>query len=120
MNNIEKDFYKTHEEAIKDHIYWDDELDETISTIHDSNLNFNNADPTTGQRCNDRHEIEKLLESGINHLKEEDDRCGSCAHIIQYEDFENVYEARECWGAPCTESVCVGYECSHCGFKKEY
>ena len=49
-----------------------------------------------------------------------DDFCSECKEKLEEEDFIIEYESREFWGAPCTESICVGYKCSKCGYKKDF
>jgi hypothetical protein len=118
MNNQEKEFYELHEDRIKDHVDLNDNGEDTIDDIYESDLNFKHADRTTGMRCYDRYEIGHLLRASIRYLQKEGDRCSHCARKIADEDLIQVDEPREYHGETVMETVSIGYDCSLCGHQE--
>jgi len=55
--------------------------------------------------------------SGSTHLE----YCTDCGEKLDDEDIRTASESRgEFWGAPCSETIVVGFECSSCGYKETF
>ena len=86
-------------------------------TMYNSEMNFNNADKTSGQRCWTEEELHKIINQIIIDLKAETTRCTNCACKIPAEDV-NMYENSTTeYGS---EMIIEGYECNKCGHKEEF
>lgn len=48
------------------------------------------------------------------------DTCDECGEVLADDDIITEQEGREFWGAPCSETVPVGYKCHHCGHVEKY
>jgi len=47
--------------------------------------------------------------------------CTNCGGKLEEDDYNGAYESRgEFHGAPCSELMCLGYTCPHCGEKVVY
>ena len=97
------------------------ELDiEEISTHFEGDeMNFNNADTTSGQKCYEYGEIKDMVSLIISELSKEDDRCPNCCKFLDDEEgYKVVYEKRDEYGG--REAVVLGIRCIHCGFEEDY
>ena len=70
----------------------------------------------------DNENIENLtceVREVIEDMKDEPDRCIMCAGLLDGCDYVSEQESRPAfWGAPCSETIDVGYRCSHCGHEE--
>ena len=110
-------------EAVKEELDYEPDfvMDDLVATLYNSELNYNNADKTSGQRVFTEQELESEIETTLNYLKQDSDRCSGCGKIITDEEYVVDYEDRgEYWGAPCKERVVTGYKCSSCGEQENY
>jgi len=117
INSI-TEFMKNFEDIIEDYIDMSLTEDEAVEIIFDDELNYNNADKTSGQVVYTETEISSLLEDTVDKLKEEDDRCSSCGAKIKENDYSSVVEERP--GVGVGETIVNGYKCSVCGEEESY
>ena len=46
--------------------------------------------------------------------------CNECGNKLKDEDIKTQNESRgEFWGAPCSETIVIGFKCSSCGYEEE-
>jgi len=51
----------------------------------------------------------------------ETEKCDNCGATLKPEDIMTIEEPRgEFWGAPCSETVAIGYVCSKCGHHEDW
>ena len=77
---------------------------------------------------NDKHPTRKW--EGHFHFKSHPDDiyysnylkyCSNCGELLNGEDIKTIRESRgEFWGAPCSETIIVGYMCSKCKYKEDF
>lgn len=112
------DFYGIFSDLIEDYINDDLSESELISEIYDSELNHNNSDKGS-QKAYSRDEIKLLLDSTIEYMRQEDDRCSECARLLKDEDYIGDYEARPYGDTVAYEAITTGYICE-CGHREDY
>ena len=95
-------------------------MDDVVTELYNSELNYNNADKTSGQTVFTRQELESEVENALDYLKEDDDRCSGCGKIIPEEDY--VSEQNLCTNDPYPiyENIVTGYKCDSCGHMENY
>jgi len=110
------------EEFVIDYINNSDDLDidEIATSFENDELNYNNADKTSGQKVYEFEQIKEQVTLIINELKKHDDRCPSCCKLLDEEEgYEGNYESRgEFWGSPCSEYVVTKIKCIYCGYEE--
>lgn len=76
------------------------------------------------QKSKDKKKIWKghTLYKGKDYFYDSDELvyCENCGGKLDDEDIHQVSESRgEFWGAPCSETVIIGYKCK-CGFEEKF
>lgn len=110
-------------ESVKEWVDEDPDMseDELVEELYNNEMNYNNADKTSGQTCFQRHELQSEIETALDWLRQDSDRCSGCGKLITDEEHISECESRgEYWGVPCQECVVIGYECSNCGEQENY
>lgn len=110
-------------ELVKEHVADDEGMADahTLTTeICNDELNFNNADTTSGQRCMEYCEILEHVKKELEILKNDDDRCDSCLNILNYDEFESIQDCVTNDPYPMYQNICTGYKCHRCGHREKY
>ncbi len=95
--------------------------EELTSEMYNNELNWNNADRTTGMSCYTECEINDMIKSIFESLKSDLERCAECGCLLSDDDYETTYESRgEHFGTPCSEQITTGYCCHTCGNTEDY
>jgi len=118
MKNREEEFYEVYEDVIELYVNEEFTEEETVNSIYDSEDNYNNCD-TKNQVIYSEEEISNLLESTVDWLAQQDDRCSDCARLLDDEDYLVDSEPRPYGDSVVYENVTIGYRC-RCGNKEEF
>lgn len=109
-------------EAVKEELDYEPNfsMEDLVAELYNSENNFNNADITSGMRVFESHELESEIETALDYLKQDSDRCSGCGKIIT--DEEMIVEAnRVPYGSTyADEQIVTGYQCSNCGERENY
>ena len=120
-----KQQYKGAEWVLESVKQWVDEdldmsMDDVVTELYNSELNYNNADKTSGQTVFTRQELESEVENALDYLKQDSDRCSGCGKIITDEEMI-VSGNRVPYGdSYADEQIVTGYKCSGCGEQEDY
>jgi len=94
-----------------------DEFDEDYSTneIFNSEMNYNNADKTTGQYCHTKEEIKEMVKEAFRQICEGSDHCSECGRPHN-EEGDIIDRNPVPYGDTYVdENVVVGHVCVYCG-----
>lgn len=91
------------------------DIEYIISDLYEDDLNWNNTDRTSQQCVRTRDDIRSDVESVLDDLREESERCSNCGRKYESDGYRTSHELRVSDPYPMYEDVVVAYECPHCG-----
>ena len=96
------------------------DVDEIVTTISQDEINFNNADTSSGQTVWTDDQIRVKVKAVINELMYDDERCPKCLHILADEDIITQQDMVTNDPYPMYQTIVTGIHCSSCGYKEDY
>ena len=87
-------------------------IDETVYELFNSELNYNNADKTSGQTVYSKAQLYLLVQGVFDTLIHDEDHCSNCGMPHEEEKYDRVSEPI---GNYKYETLIIGYHCPHCG-----
>ena len=94
-------------------------VDDIVVAISKDEINFNNADTSSGQTVWNDGQIRVGVEAVIKELRDDDDRCPKCLHILADEDIITQQDMVTNDPHPMYQTIVTGIHCSSCGYKED-
>ena len=95
-----------------------EDLDELVEELYFDELNYNNADTSSGQNTFEREDLIVAINTKLEELKKDEDHCSECARLLEHKHYIQELDQRSL-NDTYDNRITIGYVCD-CGYREDF